>query len=292
MNLDFTTIDGLRIRFAASRNPSKPQLILLSPQPQSILVYRHWWPQLKTDFDVIAVDLPNHGHSQAARHVTTVSQQGSFLGQILDHFDLETPHLVGPDVGAPTALWYMAHTPGRIKSATVGDAACAGPVDGQLLFRWLCNSRWFQLLILSGGGPIGGRIYTATANRIGYRNARPPADILRDYLQSSTNFNRLRGQVGFLASYPSENPTLYENLSKITTPIQVLHGEYDVFVAVSNSWRLHKQLPNSRFDMVENAAHYSYEDNHEGYLARVLDWIDLVEHGIITDAKSFREVTS
>lgn len=291
MNIDFTTIDGLRIRFAASRNPDKPQLILLSPQPQSILVYRHWWSQLRNDFDLVAVDLPNHGHSQAARHVTTVSQQGAFLGQILDHFELENPHLIGPDVGAPTALWYMVNTPGRIKSATVGDAGCAGPIDGQPIFRWLCNSRLFQLLILSMGGQIGGRIFTAGANSIGYRNARPPADILRDYRQGSTHFGRLRGQVGFLASYPSENPSLYEDLPKITTPVQVLHGEYDLFVAVSNSWRLHKQLPNSRFDMVENAAHYSYEDNPTGYLTLVLDWIDRVECGVIADGKSFRECT-
>ena len=123
---------------------------------------------------------------------------------------------------------------------------------------------------------------------IGYHNEPSPANILKDYRQGSTNFGRLRGQVGFLASYPSENPSLYEALPTITAPVQVLHGEYDVFVAASNSWRLHKRLPNSRFDMVENAAHYSYEDNHVGYLSRVLDWIDLVERGVITHQKTFQ----
>jgi pimeloyl-ACP methyl ester carboxylesterase len=286
MNLDFTTIDGLRIRFAASRNPGKPQLILLSPQPQSLLVYRHWWPQLKNDFDVVAVDLPNHGHSQAAKHVTTVSQQGAFFGRILDHFDFVNPHVVGPDVGTPTVLRYMVNTPGRIKSATVGDAGCVWPIDGQPLFRWLCTSRLVYLSILSCGGPIGGRIYTAVANIIGYRNAYPSQDILRDYRQSSTHFGRLRGQIGFLASYPEENPRLYQDLPKITTPVQVLHGQYDLFVAVSNSWRLHKKLPNSRFDMVENAAHYSYEDNPEGYLRRVLDWIYITELGNVDESSA------
>ena len=279
MKLEFKNIEGTRLRFAASRNPGKPQLILLSPQPQSILVSRNWWTKLEHDFDVVAVNLPTHGHSDAARHVTTVSQQGEFLGRILDRFSLDNPPLVGPDVGTPTALCHMADTPGRIKSATLGDAGSIGPLNEQAMFRWTCTSRLFQLMILASGGLIGSRGYTACANAIGYRNARPPAEILRDYRQKSTDFNRLRGQIGFLESYPSEQQCLSQDCSKITVPVQGLHGEYDLLIAVSNSWRLHKQLPNSRFGLVENAAHFSYKDSHQVYLERILAWIDLVDFG-------------
>ncbi len=81
MKLDFWTIDGLRIRYAAARNPGKPQVILTSPQPMSILTYRAWWDRLAERFDLVAVDLPNHGGSDAAQHVTTVSQHADFLGK-------------------------------------------------------------------------------------------------------------------------------------------------------------------------------------------------------------------
>jgi pimeloyl-ACP methyl ester carboxylesterase len=122
MKFETTKIDGIKIRFAASRNAGKPQLLLTSPQPMSVLTYRNWWDQLSQSFDVVAVDLPNHGGSDPARHVTTVSQHAVFLGKIVDHFELSHPHAVGPDIGTPTLMRFTADYPGRIRPATVGDA--------------------------------------------------------------------------------------------------------------------------------------------------------------------------
>ena len=67
MNLQFAEINGYRIRYAESRQSGKPQLILTSPQPQSILAYTQWWERLIEQFDVVAIDLPNHGGSDAAK---------------------------------------------------------------------------------------------------------------------------------------------------------------------------------------------------------------------------------
>lgn len=277
MNLEFCTIDGLRIRYAAVRNPGKPQVVLTSPQPMSILTYSAWWQRLAEQFDVVAVDLPNHGGSDAARHVTTVSQHARFFGRILDHFELDHPHFVGPDIGTPMSLRYMADTPGRLKSATVGDAGCVGVVEGALMFRGLVYSRAIQLATLSAGGAIGGRIYCAVANAVGYRLSRPSPAAKADYLAGSTKFAKLRGQVGFLASYPNETPRLQDDALKIKTPVQVLHGEFDTFVSEFNSRRLADILPNSQFALIPGAAHYAWEDASEDYLARVLVFIAKIE---------------
>lgn len=277
MKLEFCRIDGLRIRYAASRNPGKPQVVLTSPQPMSILTYSAWWDHLAQSFDVVAVDLPNHGGSDAARHVTTVSQHAQFFGKILDHFDLEIPHFIGPDIGTPIALRFMADTPGRLKSATLGDAGCVGAVEGAWLFRQLVYSRAMRFATLSAGGAIGGRIYCAAANAIVYRLSRPTATAKADYLAGSTTFAKLRGQVEFLGSYPNETPSLERDVLRIETPIQVLHGEFDTFVSVFNSRRLDDLLLNSRFAVVEGAAHYAWEDAPEDYLAHVLAFIAEVE---------------
>lgn len=277
MNLEFCTIDGLRIRYAAARNPGKPQVVLTSPQPMSILTYNAWWDRLAEQFDVVAVDLPNHGGSDAARHVTTVSQHARFFGRILDHFDLDQPHFIGPDIGTPMSVRYMADTPGRLKSATVGDAGCVGVVEGAWMFRGLVYSRAIQLAALSAGGAIGGRIYCAAANAVGYRLSRPSPAAKADYLAGSTTFAKLKGQVGYLASYPDETPRLQNDALKIKTPVQVLHGEFDTFVSEFNSRRLADILPNSQFALIPGAAHYAWEDASEDYLTRVLTFIADVE---------------
>lgn len=277
MKLEVSTIDRLQIRYAAARNPGRPQLVLTSPQPMSILTYQAWWDRLSTEFDVVAVDLPNHGGSDAARHVTTVRQQAEFFGKILDHFALANPHFIGPDIGTPIALRFMADTPGRLKSATLGDAGCVGVAEGAWLFRQLVYSRAMRLATLSAGGAIGGRIYCAVANAIGYRLSRPTPAAKADYLAGSTSFEKLRGQVELLGSYPRETPSLENDVLRIKTPVQVLHGEFDTFVSVWNSRRLADLLPNSRFAIIEGAAHYAWEDASEDYLARVLTFIADVE---------------
>jgi len=118
-----------------------------------------------------------------------------------------------------------------------------------------------QWATLSGGGPIGGRIYCAAANSVGYRLIKPSPEVKADYLAGSTRFAKLRGQVGFLGSYPTETPSLERDVTRIEAPVQVLHGEFDTFVSVSNSRRLADLLPNSRFAVIPGAAHYAWEDN-------------------------------
>lgn len=60
MKFETTSIDGIMIRYAASRNAGKPQLLLTSPQLMSVLTYRNWWDQLSQSFDVMAAPIP-HG---------------------------------------------------------------------------------------------------------------------------------------------------------------------------------------------------------------------------------------
>lgn len=278
MNLEYVTIDGRRIRYAASRRPDSPQLLLVNPHPMSILTYTDWWERLSARFDVVAVDLPNHGGSDVDNSVITVSQQAAFLSRILDHFGLEQPHYVGPDVGTPLAVRFMADNPGRLRSAVIGDAGAVGEVEGELLFRLGVYSPLARFATLSAGGAISGRIYSRLANRVGYKRTKSPnKERLLDYRRSSTSFVKLRNQMGFLASYPNETPELAKVAGTINTPVLVLHGELDTFVGIGNSRRLANVLPNSEFGIIPEAGHYSWEDNAEPYLAHVLRWIDKAE---------------
>ena len=254
-------------------------MLMTSPQPMSVLTYRNMWKRLAERFDLVAVDLPNHGGSDATSDVITVDEHAAFLGKILDHFELERPHFVGPDIGTPTVLRFATDRPERIASVVGGDAGTVSPVEGELTFRLLVNSRLFRLATRSLGRQIGGRIYVRSANRIGFHQKRPPTAVLNDFRDGSTGPGKLRGQVGFLGSYPSIVPRMMESYPSIQTPVLVLHGEHDTFVAMSNSKRLSELLPNSEFAVIPDAAHYSWEDSTEVYLQHILDLTDKVESG-------------
>ena len=252
-------------------------MLMTSPQPMSVLTYRNMWSRLAERFDLVAVDLPNHGGSDAASDVITVDEHAAFLGEILDHFGLERPHFVGPDIGTPIALRFVATNPDRIASIVGGDAGTISPVEGELIFRLLVNSRVFGLAVRSLGSQLGGRFYARAANSIGFHRERPPKAVLDDFRDGSTGPGKLRGQVGFLGSYPGIVPSMMESYPSIRTPVLVLHGEHDTFVAMSNSRRLRELLANSEFAVIPDAAHYSWEDSTEIYLEHILDWTAKVE---------------
>lgn len=254
-------------------------MLMTSPQPMSVLTYRNMWNRLAERFDLVAVDLPNHGGSDATSDVITVDEHAAFLGEILDHFELERPHFVGPDIGTPTVLRFVTDRPERIASVVGGDAGTVSPVEGELTFRLLVNSRLFGLAVRSLGRQLGGRFYVRSANRIGFHQERPSKAVLNDFRDGSTGPGKLRGQVGFLGSYPGIVPRMMESYPSIQTPVLVLHGEHDTFVAMSNSKRLSELLPNSEFAVIPDAAHYSWEDSTEVYLQHILDWTDKVESG-------------
>ncbi len=270
---EYAMIGGHRIRYAESRLPGAPSVILLSPHPQSIRVYEQWWDTITGEFDVVAVDIPNHGLSESVDEITTVSEHAAFLSLILDHFGLDQPHYIGPDVGTPLGLRFMADNPGRLKSAVIGDAGCVGPVTGSFMFRWLVYKPWFRRMTVMSGG-LG---YSLIAARIGYRNYKPPKVSVREYRKSVAARRRLRNATAFLGSYPHETLQLESDVRQIETPILVLHGEFDTFVAADNSQRLDDLLPNSEFQLVPEAAHYSYEDNAPAYMTAALDHIRTVE---------------
>jgi pimeloyl-ACP methyl ester carboxylesterase len=117
------------------------------------------------------------------------------------------------------------------------------------------------------------------ANGVGFHQKRPSKAVLKDFRDGSTGPGKLRGQIGFLQSYPSIVPGMMESYPSIQTPMLVLHGEHDTFVAMSNSTRLSELLPHSELAVVPDAAHYSWEDNTETYLQHILDWTDKVESG-------------
>jgi hypothetical protein len=55
---EFTTLDGLTIRYATSPKRRAETVLLLSPWPESIYAYLPSWQTLADNFSLVALDLP------------------------------------------------------------------------------------------------------------------------------------------------------------------------------------------------------------------------------------------
>jgi pimeloyl-ACP methyl ester carboxylesterase len=100
----FTTIDGLTIRFAESGQGSQ-DAILLSPWPESVYAFQQSWARLAEHAHLLAIDPPGFGHSEYREALMNPKAMGDFIVGIADAFGLENPHLVGPDIGTSSSLF-------------------------------------------------------------------------------------------------------------------------------------------------------------------------------------------
>src|SRR5712664_3222799 len=99
------TIDGLKIRYATNGSGGE-KIVLFSPWPESIFAFAPVWDGLTRQFEVLAIDLPGFGRSEARDDLFAPQTMGEFIAKALDAFGLTSVHAVGPlcRTRAPRAL--------------------------------------------------------------------------------------------------------------------------------------------------------------------------------------------
>jgi pimeloyl-ACP methyl ester carboxylesterase len=136
----FRTIDGLRIRYAASGGSQERVMLLTSPWPESLYAFAPMWATLAQHARLFAIDLPGFGASERRDDLLSPRAMGGFLARLIAEAGLGTPHIVAPDVGTSAALFAAATHPERIASVIVGTGGAAIPLQlGEPLASWVLD---------------------------------------------------------------------------------------------------------------------------------------------------------
>ena len=121
------TIDGLEIRYATNGRGSE-KVVLFSPWPESIFAFAPVWDGLTKHFEVLAIDLPGFGRSEARDDLFAPQKMGEFIAKAIDAFGLASVHAVGLDVGSPSVLFTALARPELFRSLIVGAGASTYPL--------------------------------------------------------------------------------------------------------------------------------------------------------------------
>ena len=262
--MQFRTIDGLAIRFAESEDRDDHAL-LLSPWPESLLAFEPAWARLAEHTHLVAVDLPGFGHSQRREALLCPRAMGEFIIRAADAFELEKPHVVGPDVGTGASLFAAALFPGRLRSLVVGSGGAAFPLQlGSVLKDWV-EAPDLEAYRRADPRQIVDGVLTADIKRYTL-----PDFVREDYL-SSYEGDRFVESMRYVRTYPAELPVLRDLLAEIQTPVQIIAGAQDPAVPPVNAEFLHERLPNSKLDVID-AGHFTWEDAADEYAALVTSW--------------------
>jgi pimeloyl-ACP methyl ester carboxylesterase len=263
--LKFTTIDGLKIRYAESQVTTGNSILLLGTWPESILTYLPTWDVFTQLGPVVAVDLPGFGCSESRPGILAPEPMGDFLPRILEAFDLHEPHVVAPDIGTPTVLYAAANHPGLIKSLIVGGGA-TDPTDIGDILEKLVNAPSLE----SFKDMTGAQFVQGAVDNI--KNYVLPDYAFQDYLASYAGERFLRS-VEFVRHYRDALPRLAARLSEIETPCQIIVGRFDPYVPVSNAEGLRTGLRKSRLDVLE-CGHFAWEDAAAEYGRLARQWLE------------------
>src|SRR5258705_9965244 len=127
------TVDGLRIRHATNGRGGE-KIVFFSPWWERIFAFAPVWGGLTKQFEVLAIDLPGFGRSEARNDLFAPQKMGEFTAKAIGGFELTSVHAVGLDVGAPSVLFAALTRPELFRSLIVGAGASTYPlaVEGAL----------------------------------------------------------------------------------------------------------------------------------------------------------------
>jgi pimeloyl-ACP methyl ester carboxylesterase len=263
-SMQFRTVDGLRIRFAANNKKDSDPILLLSPLPESILAFLPTWDTFSALGRVVAVDLPAFGQSESRSDIRAPEPLGEFIFRILDAFELKQPHVVAPDVGTPACLFAAANHPGIFKSLVIGSGATDHTDIGDILDKIVNAPSLEPFKNMTGEQFVRGAIENMTQYKL-------PEYALQDYLASYAG-DRFWSAMAFVRDYPNSLPRLAKRLGDVTVPCQITVGRHDPFVPVSNAEGLHKALRKSNLNVLD-CGHFVWEDAAAEYGRLASDFI-------------------
>src|SRR6202030_3999187 len=133
------TIDGLKVRYATNGRGDE-KVVLFSPWPESIFAFAPVWAGLTKQFEVLAIDLPGFGRSEARDDLFAPQTMGEFIAKALDAFGRASVHAVGLDVGSPSVLFAALARAERFRSLIVGAGAATYPLAVEGTLKWMIEA--------------------------------------------------------------------------------------------------------------------------------------------------------
>jgi pimeloyl-ACP methyl ester carboxylesterase len=255
------TIDGLNVRYA-SGGRSGEKVLLFSPWPESIFAFAPVWAGLTKKFEVLAIDLPGFGRSEARDDLFAPRKMGEFIVKAIDAFGLKSVHAVGLDVGSPSVLFAALARPELFRSLVVGAGATMYPliVDGALKSMIEAN----PLPPLNSVEVIGGFLGSI-------RGYDVPAFVRDDYLASYEG-DRLTRSAALVRAYPKDLAALAPRLASIEIPVAIVVGRNDPYGLARDAALLRERLPRARLDVLE-AGHSVWEERAPEFESIVTQWV-------------------
>jgi len=231
---------------------SGPVLVLVHGTPASSHVWRRAVERLQAHWRIFLYDLPGYGLSdQFEGQDLRLRTQAKVLAELLRHWGLDRPRIVGHDFGAATVMG--AHL---VEGCPARELVIA---DGVLLNPW---GTPYSLLVHQNVGvfeQIPPHIHQAAlAQHLRGTTSRHLSD--NDLAPLLAPWLGEKGQKAYyrqVAQYDHDYTAILEPLyGKVAVPMRILWGEEDRWIPIAQGERFHQLVPGSEFIRLPDAGHF------------------------------------
>ncbi|WP_022666368.1 alpha/beta fold hydrolase [Desulfospira joergensenii] len=262
--------EGRIVRYGVSGEG--PPVILVHGTPWSSFNLRHLKKSLSKDFSVYYYDLIGYGQSDKSPGDVSLAVQNQVLDQLIDHWGLESPAIIGHDFGGTTVLRTHLINNRNFDRIVLIDPVAISP--------W--GSPFFQHVNEHEAAFAGVPDYIHEAIVRAYVKTAAFAPIEDKTLDrillpwtepgGKEAFYRQIAQAN--SSYTDEVQPLYNQIHR---PVLILWGREDPWIPIDKGETLHEMIPGSLFHPIPDAGHLVIEEQPDQLIAKIRPFLQQVK---------------
>jgi proline iminopeptidase len=271
------TSPAVTLYYEVRGSGSATPLVVLNGGPGFDHAYLHVssaWDALARSRPVLFYDQRGNGRSAPLKpgQSCTLADQIADLDALLDHVGYARVHLLGHSWGGYLAMAYAARHPARVARLVIVDSAAPKWDDTVFLFKDIFPEGTERQQAAAFAEALGDKAAVETG--------------IREYL--SMLFYAPEKREAFLAQAsafvykPEINQTLNTDLHrfdlgpelpKFRFPTLVVTGRYDINVAPSVAYKIHRAIPGSRFLVFEKSGHLPFFEESDGFASALEEFL-------------------
>jgi pimeloyl-ACP methyl ester carboxylesterase len=240
---DMLQIDGLTVR--AKIGGLGPQVLLLHGWGGAIESFAPVLDDLHRSYTVAAFDLPGFGRSSLPPTTWGSADYAHLTLKIMEHLQLDRPHLIGHSFGGQVSIQLAANAPERVGKLVL---VCSAGIRTRpaLSTRLKRTAARLGTWLAAHGGWIGEKARAAIYHRVqsqDYANAGPLRPTLVRVI----------------------NEDLTPLLPLITSPTLLVWGAQDRDVPLEAARAMARLIPVAQLVVFEHAGHFAYLDQFDRF---------------------------
>jgi pimeloyl-ACP methyl ester carboxylesterase len=245
-----------------------PALILVHGTPWSSYNFRHIIKELSKKYSVYYYDLLGYGLSEKSEGDVSLNIQNQVLDELINHWKLEKPSIVGHDFGGATILRNHLLNKREFEKIVLIDPVAISPWGSPFFLHVRDHEAAFA------GVPdyIHEAIVHAYISTAAFKKIEPETmkATLSPWLtpEGKPAFYRQIAQAN--SKFTEEVQVLYENIS---IPVLILWGEEDTWIPIERGRKLQKLIPKSQFQAISQAGHLVIEEKPKELAKEILNYL-------------------